>query len=78
MSKLTETLASYRLAGGMFSPATILEQLIHATETESLEGFIQWCVNCERGEDIRKNASYKAAELMIELDKLEKKLREGL
>lgn len=78
MSKLTETLQSYRLAGGMFSPATVLEQLIHATDSESLEGFIQWCVSCERGEEIRKSASYKTAELMIELEKLEKKLRTDL
>lgn len=78
MSKLAETLASYRLAGGMFSPATVLEQLIHATETENLEGFIQWCLACERGEEIREKASYKTAELMIELEKIQNRLREGL
>lgn len=78
MSKLNETLASYRLAGGIFHPATILEQLIHATDSENLEGFIQWCVHRERGDEIKTKASYKISELIIELDKLERKLRTDL
>ena len=78
MSKLTETLQSYRASDGIFAPATILVQLMHATDSETLEDFLQWCVNRERSDEIRKQASYKASELMIEIEKLEKKLRFGI
>ena len=78
MSKLSETLQSYRFAGGAFRPETILLQLVEATESENIEDFIKWCVAMERGAEIQKQASYKANELMIELEKLERKLREGI